>query len=256
MLNVLTKKLENRNGININLITGKNETNIANIYKYGGEVGSVIIATQIAGRGVDIRLSKEAKNNGGLALLGFERAWDMRHDKQFLGRAGRQGDPYTSQFVATLEGKLLKTFSGEKIQKLMNTLGLQEGEMIQHSFISNSIVRAQNKVREHEFIKRRHRDFQISTDKENYANIKNWFNNLNIENDNDEFLPKSFISFVIEHFIRYNLSNLIHKNLTKKQAVDLVNVLNRNIGKTNTINSISIEAKEEDYVYKCIQNCK
>lgn len=253
--NLCSEKYADNESIKLNLITGKNDKKIAEIYQLGGQVGSVIIATQLAGRGVDIRLSDEARNNGGLVLLGFERGMDMRHDKQFLGRAGRQGDPYTALFISTLEGHLMQLFSSKRIMPIMEAIGLKEGEFIQHKMISNSIVRAQNKVRANNFLKRRANDFKISTEESIYQNIKNWFNCLNAGGESS--LPKSFILFVIEHFIEQNLNILIQNNLNSEQANNIIQIisLNLNIKKENLINPVSLEGKTQDIVHKLINDC-
>ena len=105
----------------------------------------------MAGRGTDIKLSKEVKDAGGLAIIGTERHDSRRVDRQLRGRAGRQGDPGSSQFYVSLEDSLMRKFGSERIAKLMDRMGLEEGEVIQHSMISKSIERAQRKVEENNF---------------------------------------------------------------------------------------------------------
>ncbi len=115
------------------------------------QLGAVTIATNMAGRGTDIKLSAEVKAAGGLAIIGTERHESRRVDRQLRGRAGRQGDPGSSVFYVSLEDKLMRLFGSERIAKVMDRLGFQEGERIESSMISNSIERAQKKVEENNF---------------------------------------------------------------------------------------------------------
>jgi preprotein translocase subunit SecA len=111
----------------------------------------VTIATNMAGRGTDIKLSDEVKAAGGLAIIGTERHDSRRVDRQLRGRSGRQGDPGSSQFYVSLEDNLMRLFGSERIAKMMDRMGLKEGEVIQHGMISKSIERAQKKVEENNF---------------------------------------------------------------------------------------------------------
>ncbi len=114
-------------------------------------LGAVTIATNMAGRGTDIKLTPEVKAAGGLAIIGTERHESRRVDRQLRGRAGRQGDPGSSVFYVSLEDKLMRLFASERIAKMMDRLGFDEGERIEHKMISNSIERAQKKVEENHF---------------------------------------------------------------------------------------------------------
>lgn len=128
----------------------------AEIVAQAGQSGTVTIATNMAGRGTDIKLSDEVKKAGGLAIIGTERHESRRVDRQLRGRAGRQGDPGTSVFYVSLEDNLMRLFGSERIAGVMDRLGFKEGEMIQHSMISKSIERAQKKVEENNFGIRKH----------------------------------------------------------------------------------------------------
>ena len=119
-------------------------------------LGAVTIATNMAGRGTDIKLTKEVKAAGGLAIIGTERHESRRVDRQLRGRAGRQGDPGSSVFYVSLEDKLMRLFASEKIASLMDKLGFQEGDRIENPMISRSIERAQKKVEENNFGIRKH----------------------------------------------------------------------------------------------------
>ena len=134
-----------------NVLNAKLHKKEADIVAEAGNPGVVTIATNMAGRGTDIKLSDEVKNAGGLAIIGTERHDSRRVDRQLRGRAGRQGDPGTTQFYVSLEDNLMRLFGSERIAKMMDRMGLKEGEVIQHSMISKSIERAQKKVEENNF---------------------------------------------------------------------------------------------------------
>lgn len=137
--------------IHHNVLNAKLHKKEADIVEEAGKSGIVTIATNMAGRGTDIKLSKEVKDAGGLAIIGTERHDSRRVDRQLRGRSGRQGDPGSSQFYVSLEDNLMRLFGSERIAKLMDRMGLKEGEVIQHSMISKSIERAQKKVEENNF---------------------------------------------------------------------------------------------------------
>ncbi|MEH6535839.1 MAG: preprotein translocase subunit SecA [Psychroserpens sp.] len=134
-----------------NVLNAKQHKKEAEIVDEAGRTGQVTIATNMAGRGTDIKLSDEVKEAGGLAIVGTERHDSRRVDRQLRGRAGRQGDPGSSQFYVSLEDNLMRLFGSERIAKMMDKMGLKEGEVIQHSMISKSIERAQKKVEENQF---------------------------------------------------------------------------------------------------------
>ncbi len=137
--------------INHNVLNAKLHKKEADIVADAGNAGQVTIATNMAGRGTDIKLSKEVKEAGGLAIIGTERHDSRRVDRQLRGRSGRQGDPGSSQFYVSLEDNLMRLFGSERIAKMMDRMGLKEGEVIQHGMISKSIERAQKKVEENNF---------------------------------------------------------------------------------------------------------
>ncbi|HEX4876906.1 MAG TPA: preprotein translocase subunit SecA [Chitinophagaceae bacterium] len=134
-----------------NVLNAKQHAREAQIVAEAGLAGAVTIATNMAGRGTDIKLGPGVKDAGGLAIIGTERHESRRVDRQLRGRAGRQGDPGTSQFYVSLEDDLMRMFGSERIASLMDKLGYKEGDVIQHSMISNSIQRAQKKVEENNF---------------------------------------------------------------------------------------------------------
>ena len=134
-----------------NVLNAKLHKKEADIVAEAGNPGVVTIATNMAGRGTDIKLSPEVLASGGLAIIGTERHDSRRVDRQLRGRAGRQGDIGSSQFYVSLEDNLMRLFNSERVAKMMDKMGLGEGEVIQHSMISKSIERAQRKVEENNF---------------------------------------------------------------------------------------------------------
>jgi preprotein translocase subunit SecA len=147
---LLSRMLKIRN-IQHNVLNAKLHKKEAEIVEQAGKPGVVTIATNMAGRGTDIKLTPEVKQAGGLAIIGTERHDSRRVDRQLRGRAGRQGDPGTSQFYVSLEDNLMRLFGSERVAKLMDRMGLKEGEVIQHSMMTKSIERAQKKVEENNF---------------------------------------------------------------------------------------------------------
>lgn len=147
---LLSRMLKQRN-IKHNVLNAKLHKKEADIVAEAGQAGTVTIATNMAGRGTDIKLGPGVKEAGGLAIVGTERHDSRRVDRQLRGRAGRQGDPGSSQFFVSLEDDLMRLFGSERIARLMDRMGLKEGEVIQHSMITKSIERAQKKVEENNF---------------------------------------------------------------------------------------------------------
>lgn len=134
-----------------NVLNAKHHAREADIVAEAGQAGKVTIATNMAGRGTDIKLSPEAKNAGGLAIIGTERHESRRVDRQLRGRSGRQGDVGSSQFFLSLDDDLMRKFGSDRIAKVMDRMGMEEGEVIQHSMITSSVERAQKKVEENNF---------------------------------------------------------------------------------------------------------
>jgi preprotein translocase subunit SecA len=147
----LLSRMLNIRKIKHQVLNAKQHAREADVVAEAGKARTVTIATNMAGRGTDIKLSPESKSNGGLAIIGTERHESRRVDRQLRGRSGRQGDPGSSQFFVSLEDNLMRLFGSERIAKLMDRMGLEEGEVIQHSMITKSIERAQRKVEENNF---------------------------------------------------------------------------------------------------------
>ncbi len=147
---LLSRMLKLR-GIKHNVLNAKMHQKEADIVAEAGQPGTVTIATNMAGRGTDIKLGEGVKDSGGLAIVGTERHESRRVDRQLRGRSGRQGDPGSSQFFVSLEDNLMRLFGSERISGIMVKMGIEEGEVIQHSMITKSIERAQKKVEENNF---------------------------------------------------------------------------------------------------------
>ena len=147
---LLSRMLKLR-GIKHNVLNAKLHQKEADIVAEAGQAGTVTIATNMAGRGTDIKLGSGVRDAGGLAIVGTERHESRRVDRQLRGRAGRQGDPGSSQFFVSLEDNLMRLFGSERISNIMVRMGIEEGEVIQHSMITKSIERAQRKVEENNF---------------------------------------------------------------------------------------------------------
>ena len=147
---LLSKMLSIRK-VKHNVLNAKMHKKEADIVAEAGNPGIVTIATNMAGRGTDIKLSQIVKDAGGLAIIGTERHDSRRVDRQLRGRSGRQGDPGSSQFYVSLEDNLMRLFGSERVAKVMDRMGLEEGEVIQHSMMTKSIERAQKKVEENNF---------------------------------------------------------------------------------------------------------
>ena len=147
----LLSRMMKQKGLAHNVLNAKQHAKEAQVVAEAGLAGAVTIATNMAGRGTDIKLGPGVKEAGGLAILGTERHESRRVDRQLRGRAGRQGDPGSSKFFVSLEDDLMRMFGSERIASLMDRMGYKEGEVIQHKMISNSIERAQKKVEENNF---------------------------------------------------------------------------------------------------------
>jgi preprotein translocase subunit SecA len=147
----LLSRMLKMKGLKHNVLNAKLHQREAEIVAEAGKTGTITIATNMAGRGTDIKLTSEVREAGGLAIVGTERHESRRVDRQLRGRSGRQGDPGSSQFFVSLEDELMRIFGSERIAGIMDKLGLKDGEMIQHPMITKSIERAQKKVEENNF---------------------------------------------------------------------------------------------------------
>jgi len=231
-----------------NVLNAKQHAREAQVVAEAGLAGAITIATNMAGRGTDIKLGPGVKEAGGLAILGTERHESRRVDRQLRGRAGRQGDPGSSQFFVSLEDDLMRMFGSDRIAKIMDFAGYKEGEVIQHSMITKSIERAQKKVEENNFgirkrlleyddvmnkqrtvvySKRSHALFgdRLALDLDNafYAVAEDLVNSFRDQNDHEGFRLAIIVSFGIDPTITAEeLSKLSEQQLTEKLYLEAV----------------------------------
>ena len=147
----LLSKMLKQKGIPHNVLNAKQHQSEAQIVAQAGLKKSITIATNMAGRGTDIKLSQDVIEAGGLAIIGTERHDSRRVDRQLRGRSGRQGDPGSSQFYVSFEDNLMRLFGQDRVSNIMDRMGLKDGENIQHPMVTKSIERAQKKVEENNF---------------------------------------------------------------------------------------------------------
>lgn len=200
-------------GIPHEVLNAKQHEREAEIIKNAGQPGAVTIATNMAGRGTDIKLTAETKAAGGLYILGTERHESRRIDNQLRGRSGRQGDPGNSKFFLSLEDDLMRIFGSDKIAGLMNTLGMKEDEPIEHKMISNAIAKAQKKVEAHNFDIRKHLLEYDNVMNEQRRIIYKIRRDILNDSDNHGFVQEMTEDVVLEWLENYRPEN-------KKAAID------------------------------------
>ena len=199
---VLSRLLKLRK-IEHNVLNAKQHASEAEIVAQAGQKGQVTIATNMAGRGTDIKISDEVKAAGGLVIIGTERHDSRRVDRQLRGRAGRQGDVGGSQFYVSLEDKLMRIFGSERIAKVMDTMGHTEGEALQHSMITKSIEKAQKRVEENNFgVRKRLLEYDdvMNNQRENiYKKRNNALRGDRLSIDLDNMFDELAVSLIKEH---------------------------------------------------------
>ncbi len=205
------------------VLNAKQHQREAEIVAKAGQVGAITIATNMAGRGTDIKLGAGVKDLGGLAIVGTERHESRRIDRQLRGRAGRQGDPGASQFFVSLEDDLMRLFGSDRISKVMDRAGFKEGEVIQHPLISRSISNAQKKVEENNFAMRKrlleYDDVMNSQREVVYRRRRNALYGDRIKIDLDEMLH-DFCGALIEQFAEMTESTELQRDSIRFLSVD------------------------------------
>ena len=273
---MLSKMLDMRK-IKHNVLNAKLHQKEADIVAHAGESSIVTIATNMAGRGTDIKLSPEVREAGGLAIIGTERHESRRVDRQLRGRAGRQGDPGSSVFFVSLEDKLMRLFASEKIARVMDRLGFKEGEMIESPMINHSIERAQKKVEENNFGIRKHlleyddvmnKQRTVIYEKRRHAlmgerigmDISNmiWDRCINIINNNDyEGCKESFFKiFAMEiPFAKEEFEGMKREDLYERAFQEAMNNFNRRTERMSQVANPVIKKvyEEQGDMYKRIQ---
>lgn len=254
--------------IHHNVLNAKLHKKEAQIIAEAGRSGVVTIATNMAGRGTDIKLNKEVKSIGGLAVIGTERHDSRRIDRQLRGRSGRQGDPGSSQFYISLEDNLMRLFGSDRIANLMDRLGYKDDQIIQHSIVSKSIGRAQKKIEENNFaIRKRLLEYDNVMNKQReiiYRRRKAALLNDQISIEvlniifnfieliiNENKLNNNFENFNLEFYNSFNVKSKISKN-------DFFKMSNFDLIKNNYENIVKIyENKKKSYIeilYPIIKN--
>ena len=273
---MLSKMLDMRK-IKHNVLNAKLHQKEADIVAHAGESSIVTIATNMAGRGTDIKLSPEVREAGGLAIIGTERHESRRVDRQLRGRAGRQGDPGSSVFFVSLEDKLMRLFASEKIARVMDRLGFKEGEMIESPMINHSIERAQKKVEENNFGIRKHlleyddvmnKQRTVIYEKRRHAlmgerigmDISNmiWDRCINIINNNDyEGCKESFFKiFAMEiPFTEEEFEDMKREDLYERAFQEAMSNFNRRTERMSQVANPVIKKvyEEQGDMYKRIQ---
>ena len=218
-------RLLKRADIPHNVLNAKQHASESEIVAEAGRPGAVTVATNMAGRGTDIKLSKEVKESGGLAILGTERHESRRIDLQLRGRAGRQGDPGETQFFVSLEDELMALFGGsDRIANIMDKLNFDEGEVIQHPWVSKSLERAQKKVEQNNFsIRKRQLEFDdVLNNQRNvvYSRRKHALLGDQLQSDIFDMIEDLIVDIVNEHYFQGNYEN-IHEDVLRLLAVDV-----------------------------------
>ncbi|MEG8946346.1 preprotein translocase subunit SecA [Rosettibacter firmus] len=238
-----------RQGIPHNVLNAKQHQREAEIIAYAGQPGAVTIATNMAGRGTDIKLGAGVKELGGLYILGTERHEARRIDRQLRGRAGRQGDPGTSKFFISLEDDLMRLFGGDRITSIMSRLGMKDGEAIQHPLISRSVERAQKKVEENNFaIRKRLLEFDNVMNQQReviYSRRRQALEGERLKGEIFEYLEE-FVHDVVDKYFDDGNIEKIKEEIFQHTLIDLKiesDVIDK-IGKDGLINKILEAAKE------------
>jgi preprotein translocase subunit SecA len=213
-----------RKGVQHNVLNAKQHQREAEIVAHAGEISAVTIATNMAGRGTDIKLGAGVKDRGGLYILGTERHESRRIDRQLRGRSGRQGDPGTSKFFLSLEDDLMRLFGSDRISSVMEKMGLKEGEVIQHPLISRSVERAQKKVEENNFsIRKRLLEYDNTMNSQReviYTKRNRALQGDRLKSEIFDLLDEYITAIVDTHFDSIE-SELLREELMLKLLVDI-----------------------------------
>lgn len=212
-----------RQGVPHNVLNAKQHQREAEIVAFAGQPGAVTIATNMAGRGTDIKLGAGVTEKGGLYILGTERHESRRIDRQLRGRSGRQGDPGSSKFFISLEDDLMRIFGGDRVTSIMGRLGLEEGEAIQHPMITRSVERAQKKVEENNFaIRKRLLEFDNVMNQQReviYSRRRQALEGERLKDEIMDYLDEYIDSILDKYFDNAEL-DLIHSELMQHLLVD------------------------------------
>jgi len=243
-----------RKGIQHNVLNAKQHQREAEIVAHAGEVGAITIATNMAGRGTDIKLGTGVKEKGGLFILGTERHDSRRIDRQLRGRAGRQGDPGTSKFFISLEDDLMRLFASDRISSVMQRIGFKEGEVIQHPMITKSVERAQKKVEENNFaIRKRLLEYDDTMNSQReviYSRRQKALQGDRLKSEILDLMEEFVNSVVDKHFDDFNdaaIKEEILHNLLVELKIDSTEF--ESVGKEGLVKRI-VDAAKEFYARK------
>ncbi len=238
-----------RKGIAHNVLNAKQHQREAEVVAFAGQPGAVTIATNMAGRGTDIKLGAGVKEKGGLFILGTERHESRRIDRQLRGRSGRQGDPGTSQFYLSLEDDLMRLFGSDRIASIMERMGIEEGEVIQHPLITKSVERAQKKVEENNFAIRKrlleYDDVMNSQREVIYTRRRRALEGERLKSEVLEYLEEYIEELVDMHYDNAEIDAL-HEEIMRSLLVDAKFTPDefRELGKDGVRDKIMEKAKE------------
>ncbi len=212
-----------RQAVPHNVLNAKHHQHESEVVAHAGQPGAVTIATNMAGRGTDIKLGAGVKENGGLYILGTARHESRRIDRQLRGRSGRQGDPGTSKFYISLEDDLMRLFGGDKVTNVMSRVGMQEGEAIEHSLITRSVERAQKKVEENNFaIRKRLLEYDNVMNQQReviYAKRRQALEGERLRGEVVDYLDE-YVESVIDNHYDGGLYQPIHDEIVQNLLVD------------------------------------
>jgi len=213
-----------RQGVTHNVLNAKHHQREAEIIAFAGQPGAITIATNMAGRGTDIKLGAGVVEKGGLYILGTERHESRRIDRQLRGRAGRQGDPGTTKFFISLEDDLMRLFGGDKVTNVMKRIGIEEGEALEHSMITKSVERAQKKVEENNFaIRKRLLEYDDVMNQQReviYSRRKRALEGERLKPEILEFLEE-YVDDILDNYFDNADAENIHKDVLNHLLVDV-----------------------------------
>lgn len=196
----------------LTLLTGRDDSHEAAVFETAGRPGRILVATQLAGRGVDIRLSDEARAKGGLDLISVGHALQLRHDRQFLGRAGRHGDPFSAIFICSLEDELMVLAGSKKLPDFFESIGMGDGDAIEHPLVTRAIREAQRQHGAREFLLRRSAEFRSVSEDEVYSSAMYWFSQLQGEQSTEKpeiGISKAFLATIVDRFLVEHVDTLL-----------------------------------------------
>ena len=216
----------------VHVLTGLDDKRAAEVFEQAGQPGSIVVATQLAGRGVDIRLTEAARAAGGSHLVCMGHSQELRRDLQLLGRVGRHGDPFTAVFVCSLDDTLFRYFASDRVRNLMKGLGMEQDEAIEHAWVTRAIKNAQSKVRQHNFWNRRFASLADYVWSDIRSTTKTWIDyQQRVDFRKNNAATDGFLRWTIDHMLQYSVEPILRRSrvVTKLRAEDLLLALSSRI---------------------------